>query len=207
MLIKLNQMLSHWSVRLGPIHYETSETLTWAAAQSSRSIGSGGNLDTVRPLQLLSAYLRDSSSNDFEIRIVTMEEYNHISIKTTAGDIPQIIAYNPTIASGFGTLYVWPVPDASWTLLLNSLKPFTAVSSLASTVLLPPGYEAAIQPNLAVWASGQFGGLQPTTQQLAADTLAALESLNETDEEMSLDPMMPGGAEGADEINLWTTDT
>jgi len=204
----LNQMLSHWGARLGPIHYETTETLTWASAQSSRTIGSSGNLDTVRPLQILSAYYRDASNNDFPIRLVSMEEYQRVFQKGQAGSIPLCMAYNPTISSSLGTLYVWPVPASSWTLLLNSLKPFTAVTSLTSTIVLPPGYEAAIQPNLAVWAQGQFGGrLMPTTQQLAQETLAAIESLNETDEEMDLDPMAPGGGSGGDEINLWTTDT
>jgi len=201
----LNEMLAGWSAKLGPVFSETVESLTWTGAQSSRTIGVSGNFNTARPQQVLAAYYRDSNSIDNPIKVISHQEYQRILDKSEANGTPLRLAYLPTNSSSQGTLYVWPVPDSDWTLRLVSLKPLGSVSALSDTVTLPPGYEEAIRWNLAVRMAPENGAnLSPSVFEMAANTLAALISLNNSEtSEMMFDPLAPGGSEYVDDGRLW----
>lgn len=198
-----NRLLSSWSVEIRPIFFETTESLTWASGNASRTIGTGGNLDTTRPEKVLGVQWRDSSNVDFPLDLYTHQEYQGIVDKTLSGD-PLVIAYNPTIASGFGTLFAWPVPSSAFTLRLTSYKPFTTITDQTATVVLSSGYEAALVYNLAVLISSAYGR-DPSafTEREARKTKGAITRANIVPQPMSPDPMAPG-AGTADSIRLWT---
>lgn len=198
-----NRLLSSWSTEIGPIHFETTESLTWASGNASRTIGTGGNFNTARPEKIIAAYYRDSSNTDLPLDLISHQEYQSIYDKTLSG-APLAIAYNPTIASGFGTLYAWPTPDASFTLQLTSYKPFTTISDQTATVTLPSGYEAALVYNLAVLVSSYFGR-DPSgiTEREARKTKAAIKRANVVPQPMMPDSGTPG-VRGADSIRIWT---
>lgn len=187
-----NRMLDVWSAKIGPIHSETTEALTWAAGQASRTIGTGGSLDTSRPQQILQASITVDSI-EHPIDVITHQAYQAKTDKTLTSTIPYELAYNPTFATGRGTLFMYPIPSGALTLNLTSLKPLTAIVG-ASSALFPPGYDDAFVLNLAVrFADGEFAATIPQSlRDLAVDALVTLERLNDITEEMQPDPMTPG---------------
>lgn len=200
---ELNRMLGTWSAKLGPVFFETSETLTWASGQASRTIGVGGDLDTARPQDVFSAQIR-IGTEDYDLEIITFQEYQAISNKSETSTLPQFLAYNPAFAAGLGGLYMWPVPSGAQTLLLTSKKPLaTAVG--ASNVVLPPGYEDAITLNLAVrFADGDFSA--DISQGLRMDAKDAFRSLviaNIILQPSTIDPLTPGLSRGYSSGRGW----
>lgn len=192
-LIVLNEMLDSWSAKLGPIFAETTDSLTWTGAAASMTIGVSGGFNTARPVQILSAWFRRSGTDDYEIKLITHQQYQAIQRKAQASDTPQYLAYNPTFSSSLGTLFVWPVPSSSWTLRLVSLKPLSTVSALSDTVTLPPGFQEAIRYNLAIHFRPENGGeIDPFVIQQAKDTFASLVALYDTIEPCVIDSLAPG---------------
>jgi hypothetical protein len=193
-LVTLNAFIGHLSAKLGPIHMETTESLTWASGSASRTIGSSGDLNTGRPQKILAAYSR-ASNIDTVIEIITHRQYQDIPDKTTTSTLPLYLAYNPTTASSRGTLFMYPVPSASVTLVLTSLKPLDTVGALSETVTLPPGYEAMVRHNLALWFSSEYGALpNPMLVDLARRTMTEILHRNivQGQQPMRNDPLVPG---------------
>lgn len=191
-VLELNRMLGTWSAKLGPVFCETNESLTWADAQASRTIGTGGNLATDRPQEILFAQLRVGTV-DYDLEIITFQEYQAIANKSETSTLPQYLAYNPAFTSSLGSLYMWPVPNGAQTLLLTSKKPLAAAVG-ASTVVLPPGYEDAITLCLAVrFADGDFAAeISPGLRMEAKDAFRALVIANIVVQPSTIDPLTPG---------------
>lgn len=203
-LIILNELLDSWTAEVGPIFAETTENLTWASGQSSRTIGTSGNLNTARPQQILEASVTISNV-DYDLTLLTNQEYQAISNKTLTSALPQYLAYNPLFTSSLGTLYMWPIPSGSTTLLLTSTKPLAAVSALSTTVTLPPGYAEAIRYGLAQRFEAYFG-VPPSSfiSMMAAKTKKTLFISNLVQQSMQMDPMAPGQGPGGDDIRRYT---
>lgn len=187
-----NRMLGTWNSKLGPIFFETLDSLTWTGGLASMTIGTGGALNTTRPLEIIGAQYRDSGNIDYDINIVTHREYQELSTKTLTSTMPVYLAYNPTIASGYGTLFIWPVPAANITLRLNSKKEIAAITS-GGTISLPPGWEDAFVNNLSLRLC-DFNGTDPTQTlvQAASDSYKAIVESAVDLRTLKLDPMLPG---------------
>ncbi|MDQ3003182.1 MAG: hypothetical protein M3Y08_18215 [Fibrobacterota bacterium] len=189
---------------MGPIYAETSETLSWASGNASRTIGTGANLSTTRPQQILMASLTISGT-EYPLSLLTNRDYQAISSKTMTSTIPFYLAYNPTFTTAFGTLYLYPVPSGAVSLLLTSLKPIADITG-AGTLAFPPGYEDAFVTNLAVrFADGEFAAdISPGLRQEALDARVRIARLNDITQEMMPDYMAPGLECGGDYVNRWT---
>lgn len=206
-LIVLNEMLDSWSAKLGPILFETTDTLTWTSGQSSRTIGVSGNFDVSRPVDLISAFYRRDSITDLPIEIVTYKQYQAIIDKALSQSFPQQIAYNPTYASGLGTLFLWPVPSSDTTILLTSRKPIAAIAALSDTVVLPPGHQKAIRYGLAVALAPEYGVRLAEIPEIVSEAKSALQdiiSMGDTVESIILDPLAPGQPGGFSDVDLYT---
>lgn len=160
-LIALQGMLRSWAAEKINVFSSVRETHTLVAGTASYTWGSGGNINTARPNQVLSAYVTDSSGTSHGVEIIGSSKYNAISIKTTQ-DRPYMLypVYNYPLA----TIYLYPVPSSAETLNLESIKPFTETSSfsaISDTLALPLNYEEAVIYNLAVRLAPEFGVIAP----------------------------------------------
>ncbi len=144
-LTALNDMLASWSVEGGYVFTETTETFNLTSA-ASYTIGSGGDFDTDRPFEIVSAYVSDAST-DYPLMLIDQKEYSRISNKTIAG-VPDQLYFDNNYP--LANIKLYPVPSAANTLTLNSYKPLTSFAGLSNTVNLPPGYNRALVFNLAV---------------------------------------------------------
>jgi len=182
----LNSMLDDWSNQPNAIYYTTREELTLVQGDGDYSIGSSANLNTTRPIKVYDSTVTVTDT-EYPIKVITRQEYDRIPLKTTQG-IPHTMYYNPEMPNGM--LYFYFVPETTYTLNLNTLKPFSAYA-LSDNMVLPPGYEAAIQFNLALMLGQNVGkAVTPYIASMAASSKSQLEEINFASRipEVNLDP-------------------
>ncbi|MGH8582477.1 MAG: hypothetical protein ACREWG_06725 [Gammaproteobacteria bacterium] len=146
-LRKLNELLESLSNESLAVYQILQEGFATVAGTGSYTIGSGATWNTTRPLRIESAFLRDSSSNDTPLDVLDREEYDAIPLKTTRYR-PEELFYYAAVPNG--TVILNGVPDAVYTVYINSLKALQSFTALTDVVVLPPGYLRAIKSNLAI---------------------------------------------------------
>ena len=175
----LQSMLRSWASRRIYVFASNHESFPLVAAKASYSWGTGGNITTSRPYQILGAVVRDSSSQDYPLEIISEGEYRNICAKTTQGR-PEYAFYHPLFPLAY--LYLFPTPDATETVWIDSLKPFTEASSFSAitdTISFPGNYEEPIIYNLAIRIAPEMGAsIPPEVSVIARDSLKELQSLN-----------------------------
>lgn len=196
-LYALNSMLDAWSIERLMIYQVQQTTHSWAADQTSRTIGSGGNFSVTRPIRIESKgnFFRDSSSNDYQLTTLPRENYEHIVTKGAKSTLPEYLFHD----DGFPlrTLYAYPVPSQTLTLHLNHWAPLQNFSALTTVISLPPGYQAAIEFNLALWMAPEYGAsaIQAAgiIEKKAVSLKNALRSQNRPNLVASVDVGLTGG--------------
>jgi len=152
-LTALNDMLDSWSNEDLLTYAYTLESFPLTSA-ASYTIGIGGDFNTSRPIDIASAVVRVGGI-DYSLDIISLEEYQtEIPLKSIASPIPQLLTYD----NGYplGTMRIYYVPQGG-TLTLQSNKPLSNLSSLTSTVILPPGWNKALKSNLAIDLASEYG--------------------------------------------------
>lgn len=166
-LVTLNAMLDSWrNDRLLCFAFQT-ESLTLASADASYTIGSSGDLNTTRPVEIVEAYIVEDDQS-YMLAPMNEAEYAAIFDKTTAADWPTHYLFRPSIASSQATLIVYPVPNAARTLNLTTRVVVAAFAAATDTVTLPPGWEEAIDTNLAIALAPEYGTEASNTVKRAA---------------------------------------
>ena len=146
-LSTLNNMLGTWGIDGLLVPYRTLEYFSLVAGQSSYTIGASGNFNTVRPLEIFEAYIRDSSGIDYTLNPMSQAQYVWIPNKAADGR-PTRFYYDPQYS--LGKIYFDSEPTAVETLYLISEKAITEIATLATTVALPDFYKEALVYNLGV---------------------------------------------------------
>ncbi len=182
----LNSMLDSWSTERLMIYQVQQTTHTWTANSASRTIGSGGDFNTTRPTKIAEEgnFMRDGSTSiDYPLLILgDRDSYDRILLKTSTSSYPQWLFAD----MGFPliTLYVWPVPTQSLSLHLNSWKPLQNFSTLTTDMALPPGYQRAIEYNLAIEYAPEFGSAANITddvRNIARMSKSSIKAVNKPD--------------------------
>lgn len=159
----LNAMIDSWRNEKLMCWANQQEILDLVSGQNSYSVGPGGDLDTVRPVRIDSAYVTYQSVS-FPITLYTAEQYNAIPFKANAANFPTVLYYQPDTPMG----YIWPYPipnTTGATLYLNTWIPFSEFSDSTSSVYLPAGWAEALAWNLAVVIAPEYQ--QPVTKDVA----------------------------------------
>lgn len=179
LLMALQVMLRAWSTKQINVFSSDRESITLVSGQNSYTWGTGGNISTERPNQLIDVFVRDSQGTDIPVDIIPEAEYNSFVVKSTLGR-PYAAFYEPNYP--LGVLHIYPTPQDAETLFLESLKPFTETSSFASvtnTLSFPPNYQEPIISNLAIRIAPYYGITVPAeTAAIAAKSYSDLISLN-----------------------------
>jgi hypothetical protein len=187
--MRLQWMLQQWERKRWLVYHLVTKIFTSTGARTY-TVGPGGNFDTgvgtTRPDKIESAFLRMlvlSQPNQIDQPLgllQSMEDYNTIGLKGLTA-FPGWAFYDPSWP--LGTLYTWPVAQASIYALGITIKEQLPVQFLnqAAVINLPYEYYAAILYNLALrlrpkFGLGTFAGDQ--LPGLAKDSLAALRGAN-----------------------------
>lgn len=174
-LEELNSLLGMWLAKSLTVLTTSQESFSLVSGTGSYSIGSGQTFDTTRPVKVNNAFVR-SGDTDYQLDIVSDEVYREIDLKSTGG-LPYLLNYHATFP--YGTINVYYVPSANYTIYLDLVKQLSDISDLDETFNLPKEYSDPIVYNLAVRLAPEFGALLPQyVADLAIDSLSQLKSLN-----------------------------
>jgi len=91
-LIAINSMLDSWRNDRLMAYALQNETLAMVASQASYTIGPSGDLNTVRPVSIESAFMREGNI-DYPVRVIDAEEFNSIPDKTSTSNLVQFVYY------------------------------------------------------------------------------------------------------------------
>ena len=144
MLVKAKQAdgMPLWAIK------KYSVTLT---ATSDYTIGVSQTVNTPKPLKIIQAFLRHTSTTvDTPIIIITRQEYELLGNKSTSGNPVQLF-YEPLLTTG--VIHVHPVPDSTiasaYTLSIIYQRPFEDFDAAADEPDFPQEYYHAIKLGLA----------------------------------------------------------
>ena len=130
-------------------------TGTFAASTATRLIGPSGTGSftvTPRPTTILSAQRVDTAANPdeyFPIRVHLYSDYPWRPIPLYSSTDITDLYYDPSATLPNGTMYAWPVPDATQTVRVETPAVMGTFATTATTLEFAPGYEAAIVKTLA----------------------------------------------------------
>jgi len=155
-LDQLNKMLDSWSNESLVCYAITEQSLLLIPGKTSYTIGTSGTPDVnlTRPIRLIegqgAAYVTDSNGNNYDVDVIPRDQWNQISNRTstTQSNIPLNIFYDPQYP--LGVINVYPSPTIGYRLYFDSYLQLGNLSGLTTALSFPPGYELAIQTNLAV---------------------------------------------------------
>ncbi len=142
-----------------------------------------------RPTKLVDpCYIRDSQGSDSRLKIIDAVAYGRIVDKDSDGSYPQYVFYDMGYsATSTATISFWPEPQAGLSTYINTFQPLTQFSTMTQTLILPPGYQRAIEYNYAIEAAGGLTEIDPQVAIVARESKAAIERLNSRVQSMSVE--------------------
>ena len=167
----LNNLVSSWSNDNLLIYARLSESFPYVGGKASYTIGEGGDFNTPRPLQILSAFTRIGSI-DYKMSIINGIAYDGITQKDISSSIPEVIFYDGN--NPLGTITIYPEPTTG-TLHIRTEKELASFTTLDTDLDLPPGWERALIYNLALELGPEYG--QPVNQvvyEIASDAIGKI---------------------------------
>jgi hypothetical protein len=152
---RLQDMIAEIGLQIAP--NVVVESFSMIAGTSTYTIGESGapTLNTVRPEEVISAYVR-SSGVDSDVEIIGENAYAGITDKASPG-IPLSLWVKYT--SPNATFVLWPVPDSTDSLFFVSRKPLNEPAALGDNLVLitaiPRNLFNVLKLNLMVELSGK----------------------------------------------------
>ena len=158
-LICFQDMIAEWASDNLLIPFNTLENFTLVVGTVSYTVGetAGATLDTVRPENIDSAFIREDNQ-DYDVEIIGEQTYNNLALKSTSGR-PDNLYYNPTVPNG--TIKLYPVPSTAAELYFSSEKPptepTTMIANMMTSLGYPRNYHNIIMYNLAIELAPEYG--------------------------------------------------
>lgn len=173
-LRRLNRLLDSWSNESQMIFSNAPEQflMTPSVAQYSTTLLPNG-----RPVKI-DAMTVSLNNIDYAVEMIDLNKWNDISYKLTQA-IPNQCYYNADVPNGQFNFY--PQPYAAFTCTVYCQYQLAQTTlTMATDLVLPPGYEAAIVAGLAVdiWPSFKSGDPSQTMIKQMAESRAVLKRTN-----------------------------
>jgi hypothetical protein len=199
--VRLNRMVSGWANQRLTIFVTTRNVYALVANQQTYTIGSGANFNQARPIWISYAGLiLTSPTPDVEIplEVLTIKDWWLQSVKDLTSTLPTALYYNPTfpssgVTAGMGQIIFWPIPTQVNDVALYTPTQLAEFATLSTDYALPPGYEDALEYNLAVRLIQSGFGLRQhlaDIQPMAKETLSIVKRANIRPVTASIDPAL-----------------
>ena len=176
----LNTMLDSWNLERLIIYSVERKTFTLIASTNPHTIGSGGQINVARPVKIDTASIIESDV-EYPLEIISKERFQQESAKATqTATIPRYLYYDPQYdASGLGRVYLLPIPATANTLALYLWTALSTAITWGGTITFPPGYQRAIEYNLAIEFAPEVNR-QPSEAvvKVAVESKAQVKSIN-----------------------------
>lgn len=155
----LNLLVKAWQADGMPLWAIRTTAIPLTLNINTYEIGTGLTVNTDKPLKVIRAWNRDSTSNvDIPVRIITHQEYDILGNKTSSGN-PIQIYYEPQRDSGM--LYMFPTPDATSVannqIYITYQRPFEDFDASTDTPDFPQEWYDAVLYGLAVRLAPDYG--------------------------------------------------
>ena len=186
-LTAMNQMLDSWSSERLSVFSTQDQVFTWPTSTASRTLGPTGDFVGNRPVQVDdSTYFRDPSNNiSFGIKIINQQQYDGIAVKTVTSTYPQVLWINMDMPNI--NMYIYPVPTKALEWHFISVTELSEPATLATVLVIPPGYLRAFRFNLGCEIAAEFGvEPSPQVQRIAMSSKRNIKRINNPDDVMSL---------------------
>ena len=187
--IALNSYLASISATKYAVYSIISDTHTLVSGTKEYTIGTGGDINVLRPNRIVSAFIRDTNGSDYPIQIISRERYVGYVTKSTPGR-PDELYYDPEYP--LGRIVLYRQPDSTDTLHIDSWKPLVQIALVTDELALPQEYERFLKFNMALELAGEYGyAVSDDARRIAKDTKQELKSLNVTPvPEAAFDPIL-----------------
>ena len=186
-LTALNQLLDSWSTEELSVYGTQNQVFTWPPNTISRTIGPTGDFVGNRPVTLDdSTYFRDPTTGvSYGIKIINQAQYDGIAVKTVTSTFPKVMWINMDVPDI--TMFLYPVPTRALEWQFVSVIELTQPATLATTLVIPPGYLRAFRFNLACELAAEFG-VEPSPQvkRIAMSSKRNIKRINNPDDVMSM---------------------
>lgn len=172
-LISLNQLIDSWLIDGLMVYCIKAEIFDFATSQNAYTIGpSGADFTADRPVRIEEANCILTSPTPtirVPIGIITMDEWAGISVRDISNNIPLYLYYDGGFDNslGYGTINLWPQPQAGYQLEIFTWKQLNAFPDLATSIILPPAYALALRKNLAVSIAPMCGLYAKTSENVS----------------------------------------
>jgi len=186
-LTAMNQMLDSWSSERLSVFSTQDQVFTWTQNISSRTLGPTGDFVGNRPVLVDdSTYFVDTSNGiSFGIKLINQQQYNGIAVKTVTSTYPQVMFVNMTMPDIEMTIYPVPTTALEWHII--SVTELSEPATLATDLVIPPGYLRAFRFNLASEIAAEFGvEPSPQVQRIAMSSKRNIKRIHNPDDVMSL---------------------
>lgn len=176
MLRMLNMMLKSWQIHV-ELWPTTDVQFTLTPGTESYTVGTGLDINTPRPLRLISCRRENSSGIEVEVDVVTRQEYKMLPQKDTQSPVT-LVYYDPQLTNG--VLYVWPTGSTNDKILnLTFQRPIEDIDATSNTFDFPQEWYLTIVYNLAVITAPIFD--MPVPQSVGSLAIGYLEQLKPWD--------------------------
>jgi predicted secreted protein len=188
-LSRLNSMMDSWSNERLMIYQIQQTSFALTASDGTYTIGNGADFNMTRPIRIIDpCFTRDTDNTDIPLNLIDADTYGRIVDKTLGDVTPNYLFYDAGFsATSTATIRLYPLPDSGLTLFINTLQPLQTFASVSTNLLLPPGYQDAIETNYAVRSALGVVPVTPELMAIARQTKAAIKTTNLTAPIMRLD--------------------
>lgn len=150
----LNDILESWATSGLLIYSRTRESFPLSSVKQTWTMGPSGDFNTTWPSRISQVGI-ETNGNELPVQIINEQEWAAIGVKSTQSSLPMRIYADGSYP--LLNLSLWPIPNVANNLIIYSLKPLSAISSLTATLSLPPGYARCLRYNLAGELAAEFG--------------------------------------------------
>ena len=191
----LDILLDEWSTLSLAVYSYSPTRFTLIPGQQIYTLGTGGDFDIERPMNIQQAYINypQGSGNEVDLEINSLNDAEWASIKVKNVSSPIPTHYYSSGNYPLTNVYLWPIPSQTVDITLWLWSPLAVYATLDDPINLPPGYTKAIIYNLAVELAPRFGKeLTEVISNTAMSSFARIRALNAVPQIMSIAPGLNG---------------
>lgn len=193
-LTRMNWMIDQWA-RQRWLVYALQDSSVTSTGATSYTVGPGGDINIAsRPDRLETAFLRQLTPGppnqiDYPLEILqSWEDYVNIALKSLQS-FPEFIFYDSAYPTA--RIFPWPVPQPTiYAVHILTKVVLSELTSLASNIVFPPEYYAALHTNLAVVLRDAYD--LPPKPVLVARAKVALNTMRKANTQIGRLGMPPG---------------
>jgi hypothetical protein len=203
-----NELIDAWLIDQLLVYAYLADQYTLNGTQQSYTIGpSGAYFTAPRPTGIQDANIILNYTNPpvrQPVQIINVDQWASIRVQQLQPAIPLVLYYDGNFSSGagYGTINLWPGPQASYILEIYTWQQLTAFPDQTTPIRFPPAYAQALRKNLAVSIApmmmlygksnivvgSAIDKALPLVQKQANLALAAIRSYNAKTPVLNLDP-------------------